>query len=62
MKVKTLKDNVLVYGNKKGTELEVSEEVGKHLLNVGAVEEVKEAPKKTTSKKAANKKAEKEGE
>lgn len=61
MKVKTLKDNVLTL-NEKGTTLEVSEAEGKRLIELGVAEEVKEAPKKTTSKKAANKKAEKEGE
>jgi hypothetical protein len=57
LKVKTLRDNVLTL-NEKGTVLEVSEEAGKRLVELGAVEEVKEAPKK----KASNKKTEKEGE
>jgi hypothetical protein len=49
LKVRTLKDNVGTL-NKKGTILEVSEELAKHWIDLGAVEEVK-TPKKKASKK-----------
>jgi len=64
LKVKTLKDNVQVFGDKKGIILEVSEEIAKHWIEIGAVEEVKEkpAPKKPAQKKTTTKKVEKEGE
>jgi hypothetical protein len=58
LKVKTLRDNVLTL-NKKGTVLEVSEEEGKRLIGLKAVEEVKATPKKATPKKTAPKKADK---
>lgn len=58
LKIKTLRDNVKTL-NKKGTVLEVSEEVGKSLIEFGVAEEVKPAPKKTnTKKKAENKEGE----
>lgn len=49
MKVKTLKDNVGTL-NKKGTVLEVADEVAEKWIELGAVEEVK-TPKKKASKK-----------
>jgi hypothetical protein len=62
LKVKTLRDNVQKYGDKKGTILEVSEELGKHWIKAGVVEEVKPAQKKEAPKKTTKKKDEKEGE
>lgn len=57
MKVKTLEKNVLTL-NEIGTVLEVSEEEGKRLIELGVAEE--EKPKKaTTPKKTAEKKADK---
>lgn len=64
MKVKTLIDNVGGI-NKKGHVREVSEEMAKRLVDLGAVEVVEEkkksAPKKSTPKKTTKKKTE-EGE
>ncbi|MBL5776998.1 hypothetical protein HV436_01440 [Bacillus sporothermodurans] len=48
MKVKTLKDNVIVFGDKKGSIVEVSQDHGEFLIKKGSAEEVKE--KKTTKK------------
>jgi len=45
VKVKTLVDNVLRYGTKKGTILEVTEAQAQHLLKLGVVEEVKDEKK-----------------
>lgn len=63
MKVVTMQENVLKYGQKEGAVLDVSEEVAKHLIDTGMAkehketkkaepkEEKKEAPKKKTTKK-----------
>lgn len=56
MKVKTKQANVLTYGEKKGAVLEVDEKTGEHLLKLGVVEKVKQAPTKTTKKPAPKKK------
>jgi hypothetical protein len=58
LKVKTLKDNVMKYGDKKGTVYEVSDSHGEFLIKKGSAEEVKETKKTTTRKK----KTDKEGE
>lgn len=55
-KVKTLQENVLTYGEKKGAVLEVSDEVAKHLINTGVAEKVQ--TKKQDDKKKDNKKKE----
>lgn len=55
MKVKTLQDNVLRYGNKKGITLEVEKETGEHLIKKGFAEEVKEAPKVKEAKEEVKK-------
>ena len=51
MKVKLLNDNVLKTGDKKGDVVVVDAKRAEHLIKVGAVEEVKEKPKKPQGKK-----------
>jgi hypothetical protein len=55
VKVKTLVDNVLRYGTKKGTVLEVTEEQAQHLLKLGVVEEVKDEKKPAKKAKEGDK-------
>jgi hypothetical protein len=59
LKIKTLKDNVMFFRDKKGSEHEVSDSHGKFLIKKGSAEEVKakkEQPKKQEPKKEAPKK------
>jgi len=55
VKVKTLVDNVLRYGTKKGTILEVTEAQAQHLLKLGVVEEVKDEKKPAKKAKEGDK-------
>jgi hypothetical protein len=62
LKIKTLKDNVMKFGDKKGTIYDLdNENHARFLIKKGSAEEVKEAPKKSTPKKTTKKKTE-EGE
>lgn len=51
MKIKTLKDNVMKYGDKKGTVYEVDKDHGEFLIKKGSAEEVKATRRTTTRKK-----------
>jgi hypothetical protein len=63
LKIKTLKDNVMKFGDKKGTIYDLeNEDHAKFLIKKGSAEEVKPAPKKQAPKKTTKKKTEKEGE
>lgn len=55
MKIKTLVDNVLKYGTKKGTILEVDEKQAEHLIKIKAAEEVKEGKKPSKKDKEGDK-------
>lgn len=57
-KVKTLQENVLSYGEKKGAVLEVSDSVAEHLVKTKVAEKVqakKQDNKKKDSKKEGDK-------